>query len=375
VENVCSDIVIYILIFILERRPFSKRTFDEFDVKSGNKNLYPMTPVLTTKLIRSPSLISKLSPSLSLTRSPAMLKRISSLTTKNLTSLNPKATTVDSKNILMRYASAKQTINEEIDEGVADKNVPIVRKKMNNLKNLEKEEYDKWYNIKPAVKQEIKSDKVNHDDDEGPDSDDDQLTDENNCEGYLFKITNSKKFKKLWFKLIHKDFYYYKTKEESKYKGMHSLAGVFLREEPTMTFGGVAYFSFSVIYPRKARIYYCEDLEQYNKWIKSIQKATGYFNLSDIYDIKDKVGNGKFGLVRLGFHKESGRKVAIKIMNKKEMSIQDLELIKTEIEILKVCQHPNIIQLYDVYENAYHIYIGSITLIFSYGILFWRRVI
>jgi serine/threonine protein kinase len=63
--------------------------------------------------------------------------------------------------------------------------------------------------------------------------------------------------------------------------------------------------------------------------------------------------------VRLGYHKETGRKVAIKIMNKKEMSMQDLELVKTEIEILKICQQPNIILLYDVFENIDYIYIGN----------------
>jgi serine/threonine protein kinase len=70
------------------------------------------------------------------------------------------------------------------------------------------------------------------------------------------------------------------------------------------------------------------------------------------------LGNGKFGLVRLGFHKESGRKVAVKIMNKKDMTNQDLELVKTEIEILKICQHPNIIRLFDVFENLDFIYIS-----------------
>jgi len=62
-------------------------------------------------------------------------------------------------------------------------------------------------------------------------------------------------------------------------------------------------------------------------------------------------------LVRLGIHKETRRKVAIKIMNKKDMNNQDLELVKTEIEILKICQHPNIIRLYDVFENIDYIYI------------------
>jgi len=39
------------------------------------------------------------------------------------------------------------------------------------------------------------------------------------------------------------------------------------------------------------------------------------------------------------------------------MSNQDLELVKTEIEILKIAQHPYIIRLYDIFENAEFIYI------------------
>jgi len=70
--------------------------------------------------------------------------------------------------------------------------------------------------------------------------------------------------------------------------------------------------------------------------------------------------------VQLGFHKQSGRKVAVKIMKKKDMSNQDLELVKTEIEILKICQHPNIIRLYDVFENIDFIYISNRLIFFIY---------
>lgn len=42
------------------------------------------------------------------------------------------------------------------------------------------------------------------------------------------------------------------------------------------------------------------------------------------------------------------------------MSLKDLELVKTEIEILKVCQHPNIIRLYDVFEKINFIYISKV---------------
>lgn len=44
-------------------------------------------------------------------------------------------------------------------------------------------------------------------------------------------------------------------------------------------------------------------------------------------------------------------------MTKKEMSVQDIELQKREIEILKMCQHPYIIRLLDIFENQDQIYI------------------
>lgn len=78
--------------------------------------------------------------------------------------------------------------------------------------------------------------------------------------------------------------------------------------------------------------------------------------------------------MKLGIHKESKHKVAIKILSKKDMSTTESELVRSEIEILKICQHPNIIRIYDVFENIDFIYISIyrfkyLILNISYGIL------
>jgi len=140
---------------------------------------------------------------------------------------------------------------------------------------------------------------------------------------------------------------------------MHNLSGVFLEEKDKTTIEGHEYYSFGIVYPKKTRFYYVEKEEEYLKWISSIKRAIGYTNISDDYDIKQKLGNGKFGLVKLGIHKKTGRKVAIKIINKANITSEDQGLIKTEIEILKVCQHPNCINLYDVFENVDNMFISK----------------
>ena len=138
---------------------------------------------------------------------------------------------------------------------------------------------------------------------------------------------------------------------------MHNLSGLFVQVEQAKPFDGKTYYAFSVVYPSKTRTYYCDDETKYKAWIDNLRKATGYTNLLDIYEVKQKLGNGKFGLVKLGINKQTKEKVAIKIMNKKKMDSSDIELMRTEIEILKICQHPNIIRLYDIFENIDYIYI------------------
>ena len=177
-----------------------------------------------------------------------------------------------------------------------------------------------------------------------------------NYQGKLYKYTNDK-MRELWFKLIYKDLYYYKNKNEKTHRGMHNLSGLFLRPEGVKEIKGKKYYSFTIISSSKNRVYYCDNETDYNNWIAVLKKATGYTNLLEIYDIKQKLGKGKFGLVKLGINKETKQKVAVKIMNKNNMDSSDLELVRTEIEILKICQHPYIIKLYDIFENVDYIYI------------------
>ena len=175
-------------------------------------------------------------------------------------------------------------------------------------------------------------------------------------EGYLIKVID-KKMRKIWFRLVDKDLFYFKHENDELHKGMHHLSGVFIQEEEPKIFNCKKYYCFSMIYPKKTRLYYVENENDYKNWVEKLKLSTGYTNLTDIYEIEEKIGNGKFGLIKKGINKKTRKEVAIKIMSKKDMTTQDLELVRTEIEILKICQHPNIIQLFEVFENLDYFYI------------------
>ena len=211
---------------------------------------------------------------------------------------------------------------------------------------------------------EDKKDKGNDSEEENEDGDGNEIIDEETSEkkeeeiteGYLYKIQDNK-MKKIYFRLICKDLYYYKSKDIKKHKGMHNLSGVYIKDEGVITINNKKLYCFNIIFPTKERKYYLQDESEYIKWVTSIRKVVDYSNIGEIYEIKGTLGKGKYGHVKLGIHKESGRQVAIKIINKTYVEGTDLEQIKSEIDILKIAKHPNIIKLYDVFENEKYIYI------------------
>ena len=175
-------------------------------------------------------------------------------------------------------------------------------------------------------------------------------------EGYLYKQIDDN-LKKIWFKLVHHDLYFFKNKFDKEHRGMHNLSGVFIESLPIIQKNDKTYYGFSLLFPGKRRDYFCDDESEYKLWIENLKVATNFTNLTDFYSIGPQIGQGKFGVIKICKNNLTGKKYALKILSKKEMDKTDLELVKTEIEILKVCQHPYIIKLYDLYENVDYYYI------------------
>ncbi len=61
--------------------------------------------------------------------------------------------------------------------------------------------------------------------------------------------------------------------------------------------------------------------------------------------------------MNLAVHKKTGNKGANKSVKKKDMKPIEIYQQRREIEVLKMCQHPNIIKLIDLFENFDYYYI------------------
>jgi len=414
IENVNSDIYLMIYLFLLENKPFTKENIKSYKSKTKKSENPEQEKKEEMKLIMSPSKNSTFSPYKAFAR--ARGKRKTTVVHKEIDFMKILKSTKEKeekevkeekeaprinpsefkrkgrKRRTVQYESNIITLHDIQEEEEKRKKIKEERvKDLAKKKKKNKELTEEQVQIKPAFKQKIKKNSrsksksktknVNlntieekpslnfNDDSEDSENDDksksysssseeEEEEDEEilKCEGTLYKLVDGK-MRDLYFKLIHKDLYFYKNKGDTEHKGMHNLNGLFLQKEKSVEYEGATYYSFSMVYPTKTRIYYCKSEKEYNEWIEKLKIATGYTNLLEIYDVKNKLGSGKFGLVKLGIHKKTGQKVAIKIMKKSTMDSSDLELVRTEIEILKICQHPNIIRLYNVFENADYLYI------------------
>ncbi|KAK5638060.1 hypothetical protein RI129_012355 [Pyrocoelia pectoralis] len=75
------------------------------------------------------------------------------------------------------------------------------------------------------------------------------------------------------------------------------------------------------------------------------------------YRLEKTLGKGQTGLVKLGIHCVTGRKVAIKIINREKLSESVLMKVEREIAIMKLIDHPHVLGLSDVYENKKYLYL------------------
>ncbi|XP_038112373.1 serine/threonine-protein kinase BRSK2 [Culex quinquefasciatus] len=75
------------------------------------------------------------------------------------------------------------------------------------------------------------------------------------------------------------------------------------------------------------------------------------------YRLERTLGKGQTGLVKLGVHCVTAKKVAIKIINREKLSESVLMKVEREIAIMKLIDHPHVLGLTDVYENRKYLYL------------------
>ena len=255
IENINSDLFIFLLVFLYEKRPFNDDTIDHYKnlpKKSAKKfkRTATMSNSVGLKLVVSPTLKSKFRPAAAVT-----LKEGGQYT---------KFKSNSSNLIKLKFGSNSSNHLKAFGSG-------LKRVKTFNIKKIKTivDEQDEEYEDESSSKrnnQKKNVDKSNMEDEENEEEDIDNKNIK--YEGYLIKIRKDGELKKLYFKLLYHDLYFFKSQTETEHGGVHNLCDVFIKEGNPSNYNGKYLYCFSIIYPEKERKYYTEDKKDYQNWIK-----------------------------------------------------------------------------------------------------------
>jgi len=97
-------------------------------------------------------------------------------------------------------------------------------------------------------------------------------------------------------------------------------------------------------------------------------------NIEDYYtiDMNDELGRGGFAIVRKATKKDSDLVVAAKYISKKDVPPDELKCLTREIDIMRKVDHPNVIKMYEVFEDDDYVIIT--TELIDGGELFYKIV-
>ena len=419
VQNKKSDVLMQIICFLYLEKPFSEKNIESLKLKYGQMDdkEYEKMMATYTRLskknisvkIKTPNQTSILSPVGSFFKRSFSIKGFSlddEPKSKSDKKVNKQSENINAskesnksiKNIInsdFTINDKKKVGNENINEAY-NKNISMVR--LNNERTLE--DYNKYkqlksndFNNKDKIKEVIdrstqryssptkylqekaglnslalmNRNNIDFDKNLNPINEENEfqpdILEEKNImyENWVYKVTDNKKIKTFYLSLINKDIYYYKDENKKNFLGMHNLSGCFIQEDSEPTeMEGKKYYVFEIFFNNKSktRKYYTPDKEIMKQFVLKIKEAIGYMKFTDYYELKEVIGKGKFGVVNRGIHKKTQQQVAVKIINKDNIkTIEDKELVRIEIGILKLCHHPNVVRLLDHLENEDYIFI------------------
>ena len=419
VQNKKSDVLMQIICFLYLEKPFSEKNIESLKLKYGQMDdkEYEKMMATYTRLskknisvkIKTPNQTSILSPVGSFFKRSFSIKGFSlddEPKSKSDKKVNKQSENINAskesnksiKNIInsdFTINDKKKVGNENINEAY-NKNISMVR--LNNERTLE--DYNKYkqlksndFNNKDKIKEVIdrstqryssptkylqekaglnslalmNRNNIDFDKNLNPINEENEfqpdILEEKNImyENWVYKVTDNKKIKTFYLSLINKDIYYYKDENKKNFLGMHNLSGCFIQEDSEPTeMEGKKYYVFEIFFNNKSktRKYYTPDKEIMKQFVLKIKEAIGYMKFTDYYELKEVIGKGKFGVVNRGIHKKTQQQVAVKIINKDNIkTLEDKELVRIEIGILKLCHHPNVVRLLDHLENEDYIFI------------------
>ncbi|CXI43513.1 calcium-dependent protein kinase 7 [Plasmodium berghei] len=180
-------------------------------------------------------------------------------------------------------------------------------------------------------------------------------------EGILYKIgKHLHQFKARYYILFDSLLYYYDKKNNLKPRGFMFLEGCYVEVIPKND--SINKYGFSICHKGTNQIQkrnlYVNTYEEREEWLQALYSTTKQNTLYNLYEIHEQLGQGKFSKVYRGINKQTNSEFAIKVINNRSVSIYEKELLRSEISILRLLRHPNVIFLKEIINTKETLYIS-----------------
>ena len=252
------------------------------------------------------------------------------------------------------------------DLPIENKNQDLLRFSMNinelkkaKLLQTGKKEKQGGFNLTPSKDKKDKKSGLNLDQDNEEIFTDKNIKN-NDYADILYKYCeedSSKFIKKYYGELRGKDILFFASKLKNELCTIWNISKCIIIPLEKINISKYTYYPIKFInYNKSFCLIYFEDNEKRNLFLKKCEENTSYIKIEDLFEFKEKIGQGNFGLVRKCIEKNTGKEYAVKIMDKNKIKKKDLQFIIQERNYMILIKHPNIVSLVQDFEDENCIY-------------------
>jgi serine/threonine protein kinase len=101
----------------------------------------------------------------------------------------------------------------------------------------------------------------------------------------------------------------------------------------------------------------CKNKEERDDWIQRLEGAAKSRRIDEFYQIKDRIGSGKFSDVHTAIELQTSFQWAVKIIDKKRLNESEKEMLRSEVAIMRLLNHPNVVEMKEVFEDKNKMYV------------------
>ena len=169
---------------------------------------------------------------------------------------------------------------------------------------------------------------------------------------------SSKCIKKYYAELRGKDILFFASKLKNELNTIWNISKCVIISMEKISISKYIYYPIKFInYNQSFCLVFFEEQEKRNLFIKKCEENTSYTRIEDLYEFKEKLGEGHFGVVKRCIDKRTGKEYAVKIMTKNKIKDKDLKFLIQERNYLLLIKHPNIVSLIQDFEDETSIYL------------------